>query len=181
MIELKQKPVKKNGILQSGLCISGLTISMATEKLREIKTLQFDKAIVYLGSFDIVNGKELIELMNDYENFVKVCKMKKINAVACTLAPLPRHEEGNRKATLEAFNKYLKTKSGLSVIDVNKIFCGLKKEESININCYIDHRPVSGSKKLVTLWSTYGIQEFRRNVIKNVGFALVAENPLVFN
>lgn len=177
MIELKQKPIKENGILQSGLCFSGLTISTATEKIREIKKPNFNKAIVYLGSFDIVNGKELIELMNDYEIFVKECKSKKINAVACTLAPLPRHEEGNRKATLEGFNKYLKTKSGLSVIDVNKVFCGLKKEDSFNLNCYIDHRRVSGSKKQVTLWSAYGTQEFRRTVLKSLGFALIAEKP----
>jgi hypothetical protein len=52
MRELKVKPVKENGLLQTGLCISGLTIAKATEKILEIKNPNFDKAIVYLGSFE---------------------------------------------------------------------------------------------------------------------------------
>lgn len=169
---LNEKPTKDGGILHIGLCISGLTIAKATEKLRGIKNQNFNKAIVYLGSFDIINGRELIELMNDFENFVKVCKDMEINAVACTLAPLLSHETGNRKATLEGFNKFLKIQCGLSVIDINKVFCG-------NQNFYMGQRAVSGSRKHVSLWSTNGVQEFRKAVLKSVGLALVAESPVV--
>lgn len=135
---------------------------------------------MYLGSFDIINGRELIELMTDFENFVQMCKSKHIKTVVCTLAPLPFHEDENRKATLEGFNKFLKIQSWVSVIDIHKMFCGIGKDQKFNLNCYTDHRSVSGSKKRVSLWSTYGIQEFRKIIIKKVGFAFVTEKPAVF-
>lgn len=179
MKTLKIEPIKENGILQIGLCISGLTIAAATEMLGRINNLNFNKAIVYLGSFDIVNDRELIELMNDFENFIRMCKSKKITAVVCTLAPLPFHEEGNRKATLDGFNKFLKNQCEVSVIDINKLFSSVGKDGH-NQNYYMSHRGVSGSRKRVSLWSLYGIQEFRKTIMKKVGFALVAEKPAVF-
>lgn len=180
MKESNMKPVKENGILQLGLCFSGLTIADATEKLKNMKNPRFNKAIVYLGSFDILNGRELIELMNDFENFAKICQKKKIKAVFCTLAPIAFNaDDGNRRATLDGFNKYLVYQSSLSVIDISKIFCGIKKHEYFNYNCYMDHRPVSGCKKHVSLWSQYGIQEFRKMVLKSVGFALINQKAVI--
>jgi hypothetical protein len=118
-------------------------------------------------------------MMNDFEKFVQACKSKKINAVLCTLAPLPYFDGGNRKDTLEGFNRFLKTRSGLSVIDINKVFSEIRNE-AYNLNCYMDQpRRVSGAKKAVTLWSNYGIQEFGQAIKKKAGFALVSDSPLV--
>lgn len=172
MLELREQAKRTGGLLQSGLCWSGMTISMASNKLRGIKNQKFERILVYLGSFDIIDGKELIEMINDFDEFVNVCTRKKIKAVACTLAPIPFYEVGNRLETLIGFNKYLRILSKLSVIDVNKMFLG--PNDKYNDRCYGDElRRVSGSTRSLKLWSDYGRYQFRGIVMRNLGMALI--------
>jgi maternal-effect protein oskar len=125
ILELKEEANRTGGLLQSGLCVSGMTISKATSKLRDLRNQKFDRILIYLGSFDIINGKQLIELMNDFDELVDVCLRMNLKAVACTLAPLPLHEEGNRMETLMGFNKYLKTMSKVVAEDYFYIFIAM--------------------------------------------------------
>lgn len=176
MLELKENVNRNNGLLQSGLCVSGMTISAATHKLRGVRNQKFERILIYLGSFDIINGKQLIELMNDFDELVGVCKRKGLKAVACTLAPLPFYENGNRQETLIGFNKYLKTLSKLSTIDVHKAF--LSSNDFYNERCYGEKmRKVSGSTQWVKLWSDFGRYQFKETVMRNLGMALLDDKP----
>jgi hypothetical protein len=178
MFTLKEPTFRFKNILQTGFCISGLTIFAATEKLRALKNPKFKKAIVYLGSFDVINGKELIELMNSFDEFVAVCKKRRIQIVACTLAPLPFHEIGNRFEVLQGFNKYLRKKSRVSVIDVNNYFLGPNDE--FNELCYNeDSSEVSGSDHMVRLWNDFGREQFHKIILRELGQALLDDKPTV--
>jgi hypothetical protein len=178
MLELKEQSSRNGGLLQSGLCVSGMTIKMATNKLRGLRNQGFERILIYLGSFDIIDGKELIEMMNDFDELVEVCKRKQLKAVACTLAPLPSHEEGNRIETLIGFNKYLKTLSKLSIINVKKAFLAPEGGYCYDERCYTEKaRKVSGSTRWLKLWTDFGRIQFKKVVMRNLGMALLDDMP----
>lgn len=176
MLELKEQTNRNGNLLQSGLCVSGMTISMATNRLRAIRNHKFERVLIYLGSFDIINGRELIELMNDFDELIEVCKKKQLKAIACTLAPLPLHEYGNRLDTLKGFNKYLKTMAKISTINVNKVF--LSPNDHYNVQCYGGiMRKVSGSTCWLKLWTDYGRTLLKDVLMRNLGMALLDDKP----
>lgn len=92
------------------------------------------------------------------------------------MAPLPFYDTKSRVDTLKGFNKYLKTKAKVSVIDVEKVF--VDSEGNHKAECYSDVlRRVSGSNRMVMLWNDHGREEFRKIIVKNLGFALLDDKP----
>lgn len=173
---------KLKGKLQSGFCASGMTISEATHRIREIEDDRLKTAIIYLGSIDIANGRELIEMMQDFADLMKACGEKNIRPVLCTLAALPNFITGNRKETLDGFNTYLcKNPFGISVIDINKCF-RVDNTTSFLPFYYLDSpRYVSGFNKMLLLWSKAGRDRVNEMLMKNLGMALVATGNITFN
>jgi hypothetical protein len=79
---------------------------------------------------------------------------------------------------LDGFNKYLRTKANVSVIDVNKVFLG--PNHQYNELCYSEAlRKVSGSNRMVMLWNDYGREQFQNVILKNLGHALLDDKPSV--
>lgn len=171
---------EKNGdkeVLYCGLCKSGLTIKDATESIRE-QIRETRNIIVYLGSVDIIKGRNLAELQKDFTGFLLACTEKRFTPVLCTLAPIPTHQLGTRKAALLEFNKYLEAvarEMDLPVIDIHKTF--IKPNGSFEEYCYaVAPRGVSGMKDWIAPWSQIGRQRFLAMTRKNIGKAFMAEH-----
>lgn len=165
----------ENEILKCGLCKSGLTIKGATEiVLGQDKTDRC--AIVYVGSVDIITGRSLADLQNDFKEFINACRERRLYPILCTLAPIPTHQLGSRKAVLQDFNKFLEAVAyefQLPIIDIHKIFSKNKKE--FDEYCYaVAARSVSGMKEWIAPWSKIGRQRFYTMIRKNLGNAMIA-------
>lgn len=163
-------------VLYCGLCKSGLTIKDATESI--LKSKKDDRTIiVYLGSVDIIQGRNLTDLKKDFNDFIQACRVKHFYPTLCTLAPIPTHQLGTRKATLLEFNKHLEAVARefqLPVIDTHKAF--LKPNGSFEEYCYaVAPRGVSGMKDWIAPWSILGRQRFLEMIKKNIGNAFVAD------
>jgi hypothetical protein len=171
---------RRNNIYQSGYCISGLTIGGAASLFSEREVNDcFKTEIIYIGSIDIANGRELIHMMNDFCQLIKECLRIKIRPIICTLAPMINYLLGNRKDTLKGFNNYLRYNHfKLPVIDINK--CFLRDEnnsDSLEPACFVDEpRFVTGFQKPLVMWSKLGRDRVYSMLEKNLGLAIMSSS-----
>lgn len=181
MCNLKYRAVKENGLLQAGLCVSGLTIAAATQRvLKQVDKTKCKHAIIYLGSMDIINGRELVQMMFDFNQLMIACSEMNVRPILCTLAPILNHQLNNRKETLMGFNQFLvQNKYGIAAIDVNKAF--VQNGKSVE-HCYmVVPRPISGNRSELVLWSPEGRSRFYNMILKNLGFAYNSNEAAVFD
>lgn len=172
----------KEGRPQAGFCISGQTIAGATKRILE----QFDKdmkgtVIIYLGSMDVIIGRELVEMMSDFNFLISACIKMNKKPIICTLAPIPTHQLQNRKEILEGFNEFLRNNPyGIPVININKVFV---RNDVSDEDCYQEkHQFISGggTKTIITFWSREGRDRFYRMILKNLGFAYNCNETKIF-
>lgn len=163
-------------VLCCGFCMSGLTIKDATACVEGMKK-EKRTCIVYLGSMDIILGKNLSEMEKDFKNFIQKCREKILFPILCTLAPIPTHQLGTRKITLLEFNHFLELIAhdwDLPIIDIHKTF--VKQNGSFEEYCYaVQPRAVSGMKEWIAPWSKIGRTRFQLMIKKNIGNALMAD------
>lgn len=107
------------GIHQSGLCISGQTIRQAANRLKRQSRM---KVILNIGSVDILHGKSVNDMCNDFIELVRICEQRDIDIVITTLAPIANRlgSGDDCREKVNAFNKFLIVKFGAkySIIDI---------------------------------------------------------------
>lgn len=178
--DLKYQRTPNQRLRQSGHCVSGLTIANATRRVREMDSEHVNHVIVNVGSIDIVQGRQLIQMVNDFMSLISILQHKEINPIFTTLAPLPGNADGNKKETLNGFNHFLRetVSEGYSVIDLHK--CMVKPDGTVDLNLYqVEPRYMSGSRKTMTMWNKIGRNRILGMLIKNLGPALVYDGGYI--
>lgn len=179
VFDMKFKLEAGKRVRQSGGCVSGLRIFEATQKLYELQAAEsFDKVIVNVGSVDIAEGRELIEMMQDMQEFLQACLQMQITPILTTLAPLPS-QQFNQNGVLGSFNRYLQNclSAFFPVIDLNKWM--LHNDGSINFNLFqAGPRFVSGSRKSFTMWNKPGRIRVQSLLAQNLGNAIMFAHQL---
>lgn len=94
--------------------------------------------MVNLGTVDILHGRDLADMCQDYINLVKVCNNRKIDMVITTLAPIGNrmHIETDKKKWRE-FNEFLvkRYSNKMLVIDIVPCMTTYNKDK-ILYECY---------------------------------------------
>lgn len=81
----------ENEIRQAGQCISGQTLRKAAKNIpRAIKYIR-NEVIINLGSVDLVQGRELIDMINDTFQLYSILHNKNIFPIFTTIPPLANH------------------------------------------------------------------------------------------
>lgn len=95
------------------------------------------KIVINLGTIDILHGRDLTDMCQDYTNLVKVCFQRNIQIVITTLAPIANrmHIDGDVHK-LHDFNEWLINRfSGKhQVIDITDCMC--EKNGKLWFDCY---------------------------------------------
>lgn len=162
----------ENGYLQCGSCTNGLSIKMAQSKVeQEIEPGKF--IIVNIGSTDILNSHQLIELMEDMINFLSTCKKKDVFPILTTLAPLPTFSIGNRKSVLLNFNKFLRINPfGYPVIDLFKLF--IDYHGKVDLHSYQpEPRRAHGTSQKILMWNGLGRKRVIKLLVEDMGIHII--------
>lgn len=180
VFDMKFKPVPHKSPRQCGGCVSGLRISDATRFVYNMEEDAVDRIIVNVGSVDVAEGRQLIEMIHDTKEFLHACTQMQINPILTTLAPLPAHQHSNKKEVLKGFNDFIRhcVSSFFSIIDLNKGL--LHNDGSINFNLYqTGPRFISGSRKPFTIWNKIGRNRVQNMLVKNLGQAIVYDKNFI--
>jgi maternal effect protein oskar len=135
--------------------------------------------LINVGSVDIAEGRELIEMIHDLRNLLNTCDRMGIYPILTTLPPLPNHMLGNKRDILKGFNEVLKQRVSqeYAVIDLNKVM--VKPDDTSNLNLYQPiPRKLSGSKQALVMWNNLGRKRILTMIIKNLRNALFFDNFL---
>jgi hypothetical protein len=171
--------IENKRIRTCGYCISGLTIRKATEVIREIDAETHQSLLVNVGSVDIAEGRQLIEMIHDMIEFLRLCDNKKIDVILTTLPPIPNYLLGNKRHNLNGFNHFLRVKvsNHCPVIDLNVSMC--RKDGTSQPNFYQpEPRHISGTTKPFVLWNKLGQNRVFEMIMKNLGLAHVYQDGL---
>lgn len=115
--------ISKQGknIQRSGFCVSGQRIRDATDRLKQFPNTDNMKIIVNLGTVDILHGRFITDMCQDYINLVKLCAHRGIEVIITTLAPIGNrlHVKDDVKK-LNDFNTFLynKFRNTHQIIDI---------------------------------------------------------------
>lgn len=134
------------------------------------------RVIVNVGSVDIAQGRQLIEIIDDYLQLLAAFEHVKITPILTTLAPIPNHTHGNKLRILEDFNYFIRNTlaKSSSIIDLNK--CMLKRDKKLNPKYYQPSaRFCSGFNKPLMQWNKIGRSRILSMIVKNLGAALIYE------
>lgn len=178
--DLKFQRTPNMRIRQSGHCVSGLTIADATKRVLDMDNELIKTAIVNVGSVDISQGRELIQMIDDFMQLVAAFEHVEIVPIFTTLAPLPNYMQGNKNDILKDFNHFLRVNvvSNYCIIDLNK--CMKRPEGVVNMNLYQKFpRFCSGSRKPLVVWNKFGRTRILGMIIKNLGAAIIYKNGYV--
>lgn len=180
LFEMKFKANQSARIRQSGHCVSGLRIKQATQRVLKLNKDEVQHVILNVGSVDIAEGKQSIEIIHDFAELLAACDSTGIIPIVTTLPPLPNYYLSNKHVILNAFNHYIRTTTFHSypVIDLNKGM--IYKDGKTNINMY-ESAPVyvSGSKTSFVLWNRVGRKRMFSMIMKNIGQALIYLNEFI--
>lgn len=156
---------------KSGMCVSGQTIQEATAGLENLCGNQV--VIVNIGSIDIINGKELVEIILDVMRFLKVCQRKSIVPIITTLPPLGLYGVGNYSEVLQHYNDFLRQNPfNYPVIDLNRAFY---YDDGTLMDKIFQTRPryMKGYQRPLVFWSKYGRQRLMNFLKKSLGIAMM--------
>lgn len=163
--------ISRENILQSGYCVSGQTIDRATETIKRMHPKQM--ILLNIGAVDIMNGRELIELVISMMRLLKTCRSNNITPVLATLPAIANHRIYSRALITTEFNKFLmKNPFDYPVIDLQEAF--INSDGKMDPNCYDEiPRYVSGFKKPIVLWSKMGRQRAMTTLKEKIGSAIL--------
>lgn len=159
-----------------------MTIREAAKKIKNLKLGVLQKVIVNIGSVDIAEDRQLIDMIRDFDDLLESLDEKNIVTVLTTLAPLPNYLSGNKKLIIECFNKYISKHCSheYPIIDLHKALLKDQKAETIDFELYqLDPRHISGSKKAFLLWNKIGRRRMDRMLRQNLGFTIVMKNNFI--
>lgn len=175
-ISYQQKPRRR--LRRCGNCISGLRIRQATELIKRLDD-SVEHVIINVGSVDIAEGRDLIEMMTDLKELLYTCEQLSVCPILTTLPPLPNYLLGIKKDILVGFNNILRhnISTEYPVIDLN--LCLLTHGKNTDLDAYqAEPRHVSGSTKPFVLWNRQGRKRIYNMILKNLGHALYFTNFL---
>lgn len=156
---------------KSGMCVSGQTIQEATAGLENLRGNQV--IIVNIGSIDIINGKELVDVILEVMRFLKLCQKKSIVPILTTLPPLGMYGVGNYSDVLQHYNDFLRQNPfNFPVIDLNRAF--YYDDGTLNDNCLQGRaRYMKGYQRPLVFWSKYGRQKLMNTLTRSLGHAMM--------
>lgn len=124
-------------ILQSGLCVSGQTIGASIKRIRDLSDNR-RSIILNIGSVDIMQGRQLIQIEHDFRELLLTMLKKGIRPILTTLAPLANYSHNHDiKRVLGRLNDFIKREGkqrNLVVIDIWK--CLVNEKGHILFDCY---------------------------------------------
>lgn len=176
--EISYRQLNRRRIRHCGDCISGLKIAQATELIRGMDD-SVKNVLINVGSVDVAEGRQLIEMTHDLMDLLYTCDEVGIHPILTTLPPLPNYLLGNKKIVLNDFNNILRTHVSpqYAVIDLN--LCMVQHNGNADLNAFQpEPRMVGGSNKPFVLWNKLGRQRIFKMIIKNLGHALYNANYL---
>jgi OSK domain len=172
------KTEKIDRIRKCGHTVSGLKIREAIEQVEACE--DGITVIINVGSVDIIEGKELIQMIKDFDKLMAACGEKFITPIVTTLPPLPNYKVNNRQKVLEGFNCFLRKERErylFPLIDLN--LCMTIKNGEGNLRFYQpEPRFISGSKRSLLMWNKIGRDRVLAMLKRNLGEVLVFENHL---
>ncbi|XP_065354390.1 maternal effect protein oskar [Calliphora vicina] len=159
-MELRCKFKKNQRILQSGLCVSGQTIGAAIKRVRALNDSR-RSIILNIGSVDLMQGRQLIQIEHDFRELILTMVKKGIKPILTTLAPLANYSHNNdAKRVLERLNEFIKREGqqrNLVVIDIWK--CLVNEKGHVFFDCYQNEpRNVTGTTESYLFWNKIGRQ-----------------------
>lgn len=160
-----------DNIFQSGFCVSGLTIAEATMNMEKVGPNKI--VLLNVGSTDIVQGKELIDMICGMLRLMKICKMLDIVPILTTILPLANCGFGNRTRVTNGFNEFLMHNPfKFPVIELHKLF--LINHGTMNFHCYQPvSRSVSGMREPLVMWNCLGRKRVLRTLTQELGSAIL--------
>jgi OSK domain len=153
-------------------CYSGLRIAQATRLIEKIDS-SVQHVIFNVGSVDIAEGRDLIQLMQDIKRLLRTCNEFGIDPILTTLPPLPNYLLGYKKDVLKGFNDFLRyvIAKDCSVIDLNVVM--VRPDGTVNFDNYQSiPRKVGGSHKAFVVWNRRGRSKIVRMIIRHLGLAM---------
>lgn len=158
-------------VLQSGYCISGQTIKEAIENIENMLPNQI--ILLNVGSVDIMQGKELVELIFGMFQLLRACVDNAVTPIITTIVPLANYRLGNRVAVTNGLNDFLmRNPFKFPVIPLHKAF--LNRDGAMEAACYQQStRFVSGTRKPIVFWSRLGHQRAMNFITKELGNAIL--------
>ncbi|XP_046805267.1 maternal effect protein oskar [Lucilia cuprina] len=159
-MELRCKFKKNQRVLQSGLCVSGQTIGGAIKRIRALSDSR-RSVIINIGSVDLMQGRQLIQIEHDFRELLLTMLKKGIKPILTTLAPLANYSHNcDLKRLLERFNEFIKREGqyrNLVVIDIWK--CLVNEKGHVFFDCYQNEpRNVTGATESYLFWNKIGRQ-----------------------
>jgi hypothetical protein len=156
---------------KSGSCVSGQTIHEATANLENFSENQV--IIVNIGSIDIINGKELVDVILEIMRLLKLCQRKSIVPILTTLPPIAIYGLDDRAEVLNHYNEFLRQNPfNFPVIDLNRVF--YNDNETLDCHCFQTQiRHMKGFSKPLVFWSRYGREKMMRCLTKSLGLSLM--------
>lgn len=134
-----------------------------------------EKILVNVGSVDIAEGKELIDMMADYFKLLQTCKLKNIKPILTTLVPMINGLHlGNRREVFLGFNEFLRKCTKTVVID---LYISLILPSGVSDRNLFQPvaRRTSGTNRAFVLLNIAGRRAVYNSLKRNLGFALIYE------
>lgn len=157
-----------------------MRIKDATKLVYNSETPSIEKMIVNVGSVDIAEGRQLIEIIQDFDLLLDACQYKGVTAVLTTLAPLPNHMMNNKNQILKCFNEYIRKCCSVEFPVIDLHFCMIKSDGTANLDLYQrEPRRISGTHASILLLNKSGRTRIARMLRKNLGFAIVKDHNFV--
>lgn len=171
VMEMGFRMLNRDRILQSGYCVSGQTIAEARMQIEGMSPNQV--ILLNVGSIDIVNGKELIDMIYAMMLLFRTCTIRQIKPIIMTLCPLANYRLGNRAVVTNGFNEFLvKNLFNFPVIEMHKAF--FHSDGSLDPQCFQGStRFVSGMRKPLVFWSRMGRQRIMKTLTQELGSAIL--------
>lgn len=148
-----------------------MTIAEATENIASIAPNNI--ILLYIGSVDIIEGMDLIDMVCAMIRLMNVCILYNIKPILTTLLPLANYRQRDRVAVTDGFNEFLmKNPFDFPVIELHNLF--LKSNGTMNSHYYETRTGfVSGMKKPISLWSMVGRKRVLKRLKQELGSAVL--------
>lgn len=170
-MDLGYRMINCDRILQSGFCVSGQTIAETNRNIRKLAPNQI--ILLNVGSVDIAQGRELVDMVFEMLRLLKTCINNGITPILTTVVPLANYRLGNRVGVTNSFNEFIvKNPFNFPVIELHKLF--LNHRGSIDSHFYHPApRYVSGTRKPLVFWTRPGRQKVLKTLTQELGSAIL--------
>ncbi|XP_049538468.1 maternal effect protein oskar [Anopheles darlingi] len=143
-----------HSIAMSGLCISGLTLAEAAKRVERAPYIA-SQVLVNVGTVDLLHGRQMIDLLHDFDMLMARFRDRNVEPLVTTLAPIANAGGCSpMQYRLRKFNEYIRIKCR-NYIDLGRYF--QNDDGSVRFECYQPGpRKVTGSIMPHVLWNKLG-------------------------